>query len=229
MTSGPFRLLALARHLPRPGSTLSVYIEGDGAPWMTPWHPPRDPTPVKPVVLMMAAADTAEAVVYLGRPCQYLPADELATCDLSWWAERRFAPEVLRAYDEALSRLKAGSGAQQLRLIGYSGGGVIAALLAARRPDVVRLVTVAAPLALNEWAAWHDLTPFADTTDPMLAQSKLPMGIHWVGGQDKIVPVGIVEKFVQSKGGRMRIAPGYDHECCWARDWASLIVKENGE
>jgi hypothetical protein len=229
LAAGPFHLLALMRRSARGSGTLSVYIEGDGAPWMTAWHPPRDPTPLKPIALAMAAADTAVAVVYLGRPCQYLAAVELATCDPTWWMERRFAPEVLMAYDEALAQLKVTHGAQRLRLVGYSGGGVIAALLAARRSDVERLVTVAAPLALNEWVAWHDLTPFAGSSDPYLEPGYLPSGVHWVGEKDKIVPPGIIENFVRKKGGRIFVMPGYDHECCWARDWASLIAKESME
>lgn len=229
LAAGPFHLLALTRRQTNSRETLSVYIEGDGAPWTSPWHPPRDPTPLKPIALAMAAADTTGTVVYLGRPCQYLTAKELATCAPSWWTDRRFAPEVLMAYDEALTRLKATLGAQQIRLVGYSGGGVIAALLAARRSDVERLVTVAAPLALSEWTSWHELTPFADTSDPYLEPGRMPSGVHWVGEKDEVVPPQIIENFVRKKGGRIFIIPGYDHECCWAREWARLSARENTE
>lgn len=227
LAAGPFHLLALTRRLAPDSETLTVYIEGDGAPWASPWHPPRDPTPLKPIALAMAAADTAVAVVYLGRPCQYLAAVELTTCDPSWWMDRRFAPEVLIAYDEALTRLKATLGTLRLRLVGYSGGGVIAALLAERRSDVESLVTVAAPLALNEWAAWHNLTPFTGSSDPYLGLDRLPLGVHWAGEKDKIVPPKIIENFVRKKGGRIFIIPGYDHECCWTREWAHLITRES--
>ena len=229
LAAGPFHLLALTRQLTPINETLTVYIEGDGASWATPWRPPRDPTPLKTIALAMAAADTANKVVYLGRPCQYLADGELPSCDPAWWMERRFAPEVLTAYDEALTQLKATLDAQRLRLAGYSGGGVIAALLAARRSDVELLVTVAAPLMLNEWAAWHDLTPFAGSSDPYLALGRLPPSIHWVGEKDTVVPPNIIKKFVLKKGGRVVTMPDYDHECCWARDWASLVAKENRE
>lgn len=66
LAAGQFHLLALTRLLPQSSKTLSVYIEGDGAPWSTPWHPPGDPTPLKPTALAMAAADMAGTVVYLG-------------------------------------------------------------------------------------------------------------------------------------------------------------------
>ena len=223
----PLPLLVLARRRAPGGDTLTVYIEGDGAPWVTPWQAPHDPTPLKHVALAMAAVDPANTVVYLGRPCQYPSGAQLAACDPRWWMARRFAPEVLAAYDDALTQLKTRVGAPQLRLVGYSGGGVIAALLAARRPDVVALVTVAAPLALTDWVAWHALTPFTDARDPALEPGPFPPGIHWAGEKDAVVPPHIIEKFVQKKGGQRVIRAGYDHECCWARDWAKLIAQES--
>ena len=215
-------LLALARQS-RPSDTLTVYIEGDGAPWVTPWHAPSDPTPLKPLALALAAADLAPAVAYLGRPCQYPKAGALASCNPAWWMERRFAPEVLAAYDRTLTQLKAQLGAQRLRLVGYSGGGVIAALLAVQRPDVERLLTVAAPLALNDWTTWHALTPFAPASDPSWQAGPFPPSVHWVGQGDTVVPPAIVARFIAKKGGQMVSLPGYDHQCCWARDWAHLV------
>lgn len=217
-------LLALARQS-RPSGTLTVYIEGDGAPWATPWRAPSDPTPLKPLALALAAADPAPSVAYLGRPCQYPKAGALASCNPAWWMARRFAPEVLAAYDSALTQLQAQLGAQRLRLVGYSGGGVIAALLAARRPDVERLFTVAAPLALTDWTTWHDLTPFAHASDPSLQAGPLPPGVHWVGQDDKVVPPAIVARFIAKKGGQIVRMPGYDHQCCWVRDWSLLVPR----
>jgi hypothetical protein len=46
-------MLALARG--QAAAVLHVYIEGDGAAWPSPLHPPRDPTPDRPVALALAA------------------------------------------------------------------------------------------------------------------------------------------------------------------------------
>ena len=223
--AGPFVLTAQVRRPPVASETLVVYIEGDGAPWPTPYHPPHDPTPVNPVSLALAAADPSAAVVYLGRPCQYLAADALRSCDSAYWTARRFSPEVIAAYADAVDRMKSSFGARRLRLAGYSGGGVIAALLAARRDDVDLLVTVAAPLALAEWAALHDSTPLTGSLDPVDigANVRLPPGVHFAGGRDRIVPLQIVERFARRHGGRVETLAGFDHECCWARDWAGLL------
>ncbi len=222
---GPFRLLSLVRILGAPApEVLDVYIEGDGAAWPTPYHPPRDPTPLQPIGLALAAADPALAVAYLGRPCQYLDGAQLADCAPAYWTERRFAPEVVAAYMSLLDRLKAGSGAKRLRLFGHSGGGVLATLLAARRSDVDRLVTVAAPLAVAEWTNWHRATPLLGSLDPAeVALAGLPPATHFVGGRDGIVPARVVAAFAARSGGRLREVAEFDHQCCWSRDWPRLL------
>lgn len=220
-----FRLLALQRiDRSRPDGVLDVYIEGDGAAWPTSFHPPRDPTPTDPVALAMAAADPAPAVLYLGRPCQYLEAAELAVCSPDYWTNSRFAPEVVTAYMAFLDRYKESSGATRLRLFGYSGGGVLATLLAARRTDVVQLVTVAAPLAVAEWTAWHKVTPLLGSIDPAMAvQGQLPPATHFVGGRDSVVPPRLVAIFAARTGGNLHEVPDFDHQCCWSRDWRQLL------
>lgn len=220
-----FRLLALQRIDPsRRSPVLDVYIEGDGAAWPTPFHPPRDPTPTEPVALAMAAADPAPAVLYLGRPCQYLEAAEMAGCSPEYWTNSRFAPEVVTAYMAFLDRYKDSSGASRLRLFGYSGGGVLATLLAARRTDVEQLVTVAAPLAVTEWTAWHKMTPLLGSIDPAMAvQGQLPPATHFVGGRDTVVPPRVVAIFAARTGGILSEVAEFDHQCCWSRDWRQLL------
>lgn len=223
--AGKFRIAAFVRKPTTSHDTLTIYIEGDGAAWPTPYHPPRDPTPTRPVSLALAVADPSAAVAYLGRPCQYLSTEALRGCESAYWTERRFAPEVLAAYEVAISQLKLTTGARRLKLFGYSGGGVLAALLAAQRNDVELLVTVAAPLAVTEWVTWHKISPLTGSLDPveLSENARLPRSVHFVGAKDEIVPAAVVEYFSRRKGGRMEVISGFDHECCWARDWAVLL------
>lgn len=228
-----FRLAAYLRVTAEGGDTLAVYIEGDGAPWITSYHPPRDPTPQNPISLDLAAADSSSKVAYLGRPCQYLDAESLRSCNSAYWTGQRFAPKVIAAYDDALTQLKASLGVKRLRLVGYSGGGVIATLLASQRADVELLITVAAPLATAEWVIWHGAAPLTGSLDPadLGVDKSLPESVHFVGANDKIVPAPIVEKFIRTKGGHMEIVAGFGHDCCWARDWVKLLgqVKEKAK
>lgn len=221
--SGAHRIQALLRKTSA-ANTLTVYLEGDGAAWLTPWRPPVDPTPDQPVALALARADPSPAVAYLARPCQYLDETSLAQCVPTAWTTRRFAPEATAAMNAALSRLKAVAGAEHLRLVGYSGGGVMAALLAAQRRDVSSLITIAAPLRLAAWTAHHDVTALIGQ-DPDDLPAPWPPAVHFVGEKDEIVPPAIVAPLAKRTDGRLYVVPGFDHRCCWSRDWRHLLEK----
>lgn len=132
-----------------PQQPLVVYIEGDGAAWPSRYHPPPDPTPQTPIAWQLAARDNAAKRAYLARPCQYLTAAQRRRCSRQYWTRKRFAVEVIQQYHHLLDQLKQQTASSRLILTGYSGGGVIATLLAAQRQDVDQLVTVAAPYPLT--------------------------------------------------------------------------------
>ncbi len=226
IVAGGFHLFALQR-LRQAAPLLTVYLEGDGAPWPSLFQPPPDPTPVRPLALLLAERDTAAAVAYLGRPCQYPDPVRRSPCDPAYWSERRFAEEAVHALDLALDRLKEASGAHRLRLIGHSGGGVMAVLLGQRRTDVERIVTLAAPLSLSAWTHQQGLSPLAGSLDPMT----LPAGeawaraVHLAGADDDVVPAAVIAAFVRAHGGRLESVPGYDHDCCWTHDWPHRLER----
>ena len=219
--SSPFSLLALHRGK---AAEWKVYIEGDGAPWLTPFHPPADPTPLQPLSLALAARDPAPAVLYLGRPCQYLTQEALADCSPAYWTRRRFSAELINAYHQQLDAFKSQFAIRKFRLVGFSGGGLIAALLAAQRDDVDLLITVASPLSLRNWLGFHALSPMPDAQDPADPQWQYPKTAwHFGGSNDAIVPFRIIQDFVASHGGTALQVPEFDHHCCWSRDWPKLL------
>nr|WP_319244743.1 hypothetical protein [uncultured Propionivibrio sp.] len=231
LTAGSFELTAFLRRaasvegggIEAGEAVLTVYIEGDGAAWSSPYHPPRDPTPRRPLALALAAIDPSPAVAYLGRPCQYLDAAALARCSSAYWVDKRFDPEVIEAYDQAISGLKARFSARSLRLVGYSGGGNIAAVLAMRRADVLSLIALASPLSLAAWVERHGLTPLPGAIDPGHEPGQLRAASYWVGSNDDIVPPAVVQPFAERKGGAMHVVKDYDHECCWSADWLTIL------
>ncbi|CAO3431344.1 alpha/beta hydrolase [Azospirillum endophyticum] len=203
---------------------LVVYIEGDGHAWSTVTRPSPDPTPHNPVALALALKDPAPRLLYLGRPCQYGGVATDAACTTRIWTSHRFAPEVIEALGRALDGAERASGAERLVLVGYSGGGVAAALLAARRTDVAALVTVAAPLDLAAWTAAKGLTPLAGSLDPA-REAGLLVGLpqwHIAGGRDRVVPPDVISGFAARAGAPVRLVPGMEHDGDWPALWPEL-------
>jgi hypothetical protein len=226
IAAGQFGLFALLRQTSA-SSSLAVYIEGDGAGWPSVFTPPHDPTPRFSVALRLADRDPSAAVAYLGRPCHYLTDDERERCSSSYWSERRFSDEVLVGMGAAVDHLKRLSGARFVRLVGYSGGGVVATLLAMERDDVTELITISAPLALSEWVTVNKLTPLDGSRNPMnLPQFPVMLSAtHFSGGRDDVVPSSIVKHFVDTHGGRLVVMNEYDHQCCWIEAWPTLLQR----
>lgn len=221
------RLKGFLRLKSPPGTirTLTVYIESDGAPWRVPDEPPFDPTPHKAMVLQMAASDPGDAVAYLGRPCQYLSPKALAQCDPALWMLGRFSEDAVAATNAALSAIKKRVQASSINLVGYSGGGAIAALVAARRDDINCLVTVAAPLDTDAWTAAIGVSRLSYSLNPADHAGKLrPLSqTHFRGRKDTLVPPATSRRFLtQVPGARVIDKEGYDHQCCWKEDWKEL-------
>ena len=116
--------------------------------------------------MQLAIQEKAGATLYLGRPRQYVSAQESRNCEPRYWSDHRFAPEVIDAVSEAIDQTKHRAHAGRIVLVGYSGSGAVAALVALRRPDVAALVTVAAPIDHEAWNCWHDASPLTGFAEP---------------------------------------------------------------
>lgn len=206
----------------RPGP-LIVYVEGDGLAYLDARTPSSDPTPSDPVALRLAAADPGPAVLYIARPCQFAAGRADPRCGVRDWTVARFGAAVVASVDDAISRVRVDHPERALVLVGYSGGGVIAALVAARRRDVALLVAVAAPLDVPDWTRRLGVSPLDGADLPLDRLSAVPT-VAFAGGQDKVVPVASVASAVDKLGpsAALIFEPGFDHRCCWARDWPAL-------
>ena len=207
-------------------STLRIYIEGDGLAWITFRQPSKDPTPVKPVALELALKDEQPSV-YLARPCQYVMPE--SSCAMKYWTSHRYAEEVVEATNQVISQIKNNHTAQKLELFGYSGGGAIAALLAARRDDVTRLVTIAGNLDHAYWTRLHQVSPLKVSLNPVdYAEdlSSIPQ-THFVGEDDDNIPPQLLQGYQHqlpvAGNSRIKVIPGYDHDCCWLDSWNMLL------
>ena len=216
-----------------PVTRLRVYIEGDGFAWVSRTRPSDDPTPRNPIGLQLAAADPSANVLYLARPCQFIGPPLPPACKTSVWTDQRFSDAVVAAMDSALTQVKAQYPQVEFELVGYSGGGNIAALLAARRQDVQALRTVAGNLDVAYVNTLHHVTPMPDAQSAINvapALKNLPQ-IHFSGADDNTVPPAVAGRFRQATGARcaqVALIPGMDHGGNWAALWPQLLGRKVG-
>jgi len=210
----------------RPGDPASldlhVYLEGDGSPARAWRSRPPDPTPRSSLALRLLARDPAPSVL-LGRPCYH----GVGPCSPWHWSAGRFGEPVVASLVVALRTLLATHGAERLTLIGHSGGGTLAMLLAERVPEVRAVVTVAGNLDVGAWVRHHGHVPLAGSLDPALRPPLRPSvaQLHLLGGSDAVVPPALVRSSLErQEGARVRIVPGFDHRCCWAERWPALLA-----
>jgi pimeloyl-ACP methyl ester carboxylesterase len=225
--AAPFTLAAAVSPATAKGATLTVYLEGDGLAFLGPRTVSADPTPTDPLALRLALAHPGGPVAYLARPCQYGMAPP---CHPAYWTSHRYAPEVVAGMDKAIDRIKARVGAERIILVGYSGGGALAVLIAAGRSDVSGLVTVAANLDTALWVRLQGLTPLSGSLDPAGAAGAVAAlaQVHLVGGRDDVIPAQVGRAFLGrvEPRGRARLLPveGFGHVCCWAEEWPRLAA-----
>jgi hypothetical protein len=225
--TGRFVLTAFSR-ISQHDKPLRVYIEGDGLAWLSRTVPSLDPTPRQAEGLALAAQDASPNVVYLARPCQFTPIALNPQCGIPYWTGKRFSPEVIESMNEALNHFAALTPGQPVELIGYSGGGAIAVLIAARRTDVASLRTVAGNLDDEFVNRLHRVSPMPESEnaiDYAGQVARIPQ-IHISGADDTIVPPSVAQRFVDAAGAACARAvsiPGKSHDSDWSRAWPELL------
>lgn len=207
---------------------LTVYLEGDGAAWRRKGELACDPTPRQPLALWLALEDPSAKILYLARPGQFRKSKD-PYCQPAYWSLARYSEKVVRAFVEIIDSVKKRMQVHKIGLVGYSGGGVIAALLAARRDDVVWLVTVASNLDHRLWCAEHKVTPLKDSLEPKEFGMKLKNipQIHFIGGRDQTVSQEVVQSYINAmpdkKLIKIVVEDQFDHHCCWQKVWPELL------
>jgi hypothetical protein len=199
--------------------TLTIYIEGDGASWLFKTIPPRNPTPDKSLVVAMAASDPNQYVLYLARPCQFIDFGIVKECDESLWTDGRFGDQVITLLNQGIDEVLRLMPPLKLNLVGHSGGGTLATLIAAQRSDVNCLVTLASPLDLSAWTQALAIAPLLKSKNP----AEQIRQTHYLGENDRIV--------TKESIGRYRNFPpqtefitvsGFDHQKYWLEHWPIL-------
>ncbi len=220
LTGRPF--LHQSYYRPGNGKRLHVYLEGDGTPWIFPTRTAPDPTSREPVALQMMALDPAP-VLYLGRPC-YNGLAESPDCSVHYWTGGRYSEAVVSSLQVALEDFLRQHSFSQLVLIGYSGGGTLATLLAPRIGRTLALVTLAANLDIDRWTGLHGYSPLADSLNPALMPAPAVAQLHFAGNRDRVVPLSLIRSVIgRWPGARLTILDRVDHHCCWVKLWPQLL------
>ncbi|ACS85676.1 alpha/beta hydrolase family protein [Musicola paradisiaca] len=228
IVGGTFTLAAYTR-LQQPQGTITFYIEGDGFAWINKTAPSPDPTPRQALGLALAAKDDSANVVYLARPCQFIPLNKNPVCNVSYWTDKRFAEEIIDSMNQAISNYVQQMSAPGINMVGYSGGGNVAALIAARRTDVRSLRTVAGNLDHYAVNQYHQVSAMPESENAVdIAQhiASIPQ-IHFSGSEDSIVPTWIARRFVSLEGGncsQVHMVEGMEHTSAWNEIWPTLLA-----
>lgn len=222
----PFILTTFVR-IRDPRQPVTIYIEGDGLAWLSRSEASLDPTPKEALGLSLAAIDPSANVVYLARPCQFTARAKNPTCDVPYWTSKRFAPKVIASMGQAVDQVATQVPGQKVNLVGYSGGGAVAVLIAAGRQDVASIRTIAGNIDHAEVNRLHGVSPLSgslNAIDVAPQVAKIPQ-IHFSGAADTTVPPAIAERFGVAVGSScvaVRTVPGATHETGWRERWREL-------
>lgn len=214
----------------KPAPVLWVFLEGDGQPWTDGGRRiADDPSPKIPMAFDLFKASPVPRI-YLGRPCYFSHVSD-AGCDPSLWTSARYGRAAVASMAAALETLIREYSARRVILLGYSGGGTIAYLLAPRVSEVSAIVTISGNLDIDEWAREHGFLPLSESDNPASAPAvdRRVTQIAIVGGRDVNVPQTILRGFLdRQQPQEFWIYDDFDHICCWRRDWPAILNRISG-
>ncbi len=208
---------------------LHVYIEGDGEAFEHRFFVSRDPGPRYPMFLTMMQQDKNRSL-YLGRPCYFInatPDMNAKGCDSIYWTSARYSEKIIHSMVQALRIYLLRHPSKGVTLIGHSGGGAIAMLMAARMPEVDQVVTLAGNLNTQAWARYHFYSPLKQSLNPATSiTSAVPKRqLHYAGAKDDNIPAKLGNDFLNKLGFQYKIVADADHDCCWYQHWTSLLAE----
>ena len=206
-----------------------VYLEGDGLPWINHSFVARDPTPRDALMLRLMQLDPAPSIL-LGRPC-YHGLSDTPPCSPIFWIQARYSEPVVASMAAALDRLLGVTHKHGVVLLGYSGGGVLAMLLAERFPSSLGLVTIAANLDIAAWTRYHGYTGLTGSLNPAERPPLRPtiVQLHLAGVRDANVPPDLSYSVIaRQHRARFYRLENYDHRCCWEAIWPLILSRIRG-
>jgi hypothetical protein len=204
------------------------YIEGDGFISRDIHTISENPTPLSPIMLELTILDNRKNVIYIARPCQYTDMSFNKLCINKYWTDSRMSEEVVNSIANSIKKI---AGNNKISLIGFSGGGGIAILVAPKLNHVQNIITIAGNLDIKEFAKFHKSKSISDSLNPVdyIDQVKNIPQLHISGGKDKIVPILIADKFVKaakSKCVKQITIDSSSHGKGWSLVWQDILKRD---
>lgn len=203
--------------------TLYVFLEGDGIPWKTRTQISANPQPVYPLALDLMTQNKYPGV-YLQRPCYGV---KEINCHFQWWTNKRYSQEVVSSMLQVLDKVS--ENYLNVTLVGYSGGGGLATLMARKSDKVSKLITLAGNLDHQKWTNYHDYSSLQGSLNPI--NYVLPSTVqqfHFAGQKDLNILPQWVEAFSDKQiNSQFILLKNVDHRCCWLENWPRIIDQTN--
>ncbi|WP_341789773.1 alpha/beta hydrolase [Rickettsia endosymbiont of Polydrusus tereticollis] len=203
------------------------YIESDGHVSEKYDVTSDNPTPLTTLLLQLAIMDNRPNVVYIARPCQYTPLELNPKCSSdNYWVEKRMGREVVDSINNVINNITNG---QKFSLVGFSGGGGIAVMVAVENKNVKDIITIAGNLDTATFDNTHNGRGFLSRSLNPIGYAKQVNNIpqlHFSGAADKRVPPIIAQRYVEASNSscvKQRIIPNATHVKGWEKIWSSLL------
>lgn len=200
--------------------SLHVYLEGDGNAFLTPTIVSSDPTPHDPLTLELMAQDPAPSI-FIARPCYF---GQPSYCTPLLWTLARYSAPVVESIADAVTTIA--KPYDEVVLIGFSGGGTLAVLVAPKVKKVTRVITLAGNLDTEKWTEHHALSPLSASLNPA-KEPPLPVRVkqtHYIGSDDKnILPAWVTQYSALQLRSEVVNEPHFNHRCCWVTHWSRLL------
>ncbi|HFD12128.1 MAG TPA: alpha/beta hydrolase [Crenotrichaceae bacterium] len=224
LTSNGFLLTVFKNKPICNNNQLHVYLAGDGKPWLYSRQVARNPTPDYSLTLELMRSDKTSSL-YLGRPCYHGEHDS-EICHPLYWTHWRYSNTVVDAMKNALQNLLEAYPDCRVTVIGYSGGGSLAMLLAPKLSMVQRVITLSGNLNVAAWARLHGYSLLTGSLDPAVEPALPPtiQQIHLIGEDDENIPAEIVLPVLALQPDPVILRfPNVDHHCCWIEIWSEIV------
>lgn len=219
-----FELLTLHQKNLQECKKIKIYIEGDGLAWKSRNVISNNPTPINPIGLSLMTQEK-NCSIYFARVGQYIT----QSYDKKYWTSHRFSKTILEDYIQLLDVIKNEYENEIFDVIGYSGGGAFALLIAANRDDIKNVITVAGNLNHSYWSEYLNISPLNGSLNPVNFAYELSHvnQYHLIGNNDKIIPFDVFKSYIQYFQDRSNIQYFlFDaaHNCCWDEIYRNFLL-----